>query len=121
MRARRRMQVIRSLLSVGGITLLAFLTFLVANGAYSMHGRMREALELRRAAQDDRTRLEVREEELTASVDELSSDRGVEEQVRQRFGLARPGEGEVVLVETKATTTVTRKPKGFFSWFDGLF
>lgn len=106
----------------GGVGVaLVVLVFLAARGAYGMYDRMTEALSLKDAAEGELARIEAREEELTASIESLSSLRGLEAQVRQRFGLVRPGEGEIVLVAEEPTSSAPAQKSGFFGWFQSLF
>ncbi|HEX4799491.1 MAG TPA: septum formation initiator family protein [Candidatus Paceibacterota bacterium] len=86
---------------------------------------MRERLDVRKA---ELVELEMRAEALQAKVNHLSDERGVEEELRSRFDVAKEGEQVVILIDerdnrTQATnspttthaTTVT-KQSGFWSW-----
>jgi cell division protein FtsB len=65
--------------------------------------------------------LEEREKMLEASIDNLSSDEGVEEELRKNFDIAKDGEGVIRVVDKTAegaSPTTTAKKAGFWSWLN---
>jgi cell division protein FtsB len=79
--------------------------------------------EIAQGAADDTQKqlaaLQTRESSLEQNINELSTERGQEATLRETFGVAKPGEGVIVVVPpTVATTTppVTFWQK-WFGWF----
>ena len=69
--------------------------------------------------------LEAREAELSRQVEYLSSERGIEAEMRRQFDMALPGEQVVVIVESEAdrsnvqplsTTTVETSKRWYQFW-----
>jgi cell division protein FtsB len=73
----------------------------------------------RKAAHDTQSQLaslKARQTTLQDSINELSTPRGQEATVRETFGVAKPGEGEIVVVPPKVATTTP--PVSFWhKWF----
>ena len=73
----------------------------------------------RKAARDTQAQLaslHSREVTLQNSINELSTPRGQEETVRETFGVAKPGEGEIVVLPPKIASTTP--PQTFWQkWF----
>ena len=58
-----------------------------------------------------------------ASAEALASMRGVEAGVRERYGVARPGEGQIDIIRREATSTIPRneQPNVFVKIFRAIF
>lgn len=82
------------------LLLVLFLVF--AQAAIGMYSKAREAREKRDLAKSELVRLEARETALQAEISRLSSERGVEGELRDRFFVAKEGE-KVVVVSTSPT------------------
>jgi len=63
--------------------------------------------------------LEVREDALKEEIDRLNTDRGIEEEIRQKFEVAKEGEGVIVIVEPPSDSfeTNNRPHNNIFSRF----
>lgn len=105
--------------------LLTILAISIAFSTWRVFGTLSQVKNERREAEIARDALKVRTAELQASVGALKTDRGVEEEIRSRYPLVKPGEIEFVFVEkgtesqsaqTKATSTVWGRVKSFFSF-----
>ena len=83
--------------------------------------RVREAHRLREASEANLVRLKAQQTELQAAVASLRSPRGVEAEIRRRFGVAKPGEGVIEIIEIPSTAGETLIPKTFWrrviDWF----
>lgn len=67
----------------------------------------------RKASRDTQSQLaslQARQTTLQASINELSTLRGQEATVRETFGVARPGESEIVVVPPKVATSTPPVP-----------
>lgn len=82
-----------------GAVLLLLLTVALFRGVWGVYQKEKESNALRIEAQSQLSDLERREGELRMDIAELKTDRGIEEELRERYNLAREGEGVVVLVE----------------------
>ncbi len=67
-------------------------------------------------AQEQLSSIQSREKTLEASINELGTERGEEESVRSTFGVAKPGEGEIIVVPPKNPATTT-PPSFWQKWF----
>ena len=83
---------------VGALCLLLLIVLLI-RGVWGVYFKERESRVLRLEAQAQLADLERREGELRADIAELKTDRGIEQELRERYDLARQGEGVVVLVD----------------------
>lgn len=81
-----------------GILALCAVTVFLVRAAFGMYGKLNRAAAGQEEARAELTLLEEQKKQVAATVEGFSSDRGVEAQIRQRFGVARPGEGEIQIV-----------------------
>jgi cell division protein FtsB len=63
-----------------------------------MYQKFAEASGAHEAAQEELAALKERHAQVEAAVASLSSERGLEAEIRNRFGVAREGEGEIKIV-----------------------
>ena len=64
----------------------------------------------------DENKLKIRQNELQQKVDFLQTERGKEEEMRGRFMIGEPGEGVIMVLDQKPTTTESvkvSKPSGW--------
>jgi len=83
---------------------LAVLLLLVVIFAWSVvgfMGKMQATIENRKIAENKIVELEKQKEQLSSDIAKLKTEGGVEESIRDKFGLAKEGEGEIVIVEDK--------------------
>ena len=83
---------------------LAALAFVAVRGAYGMYGKFAEAAAARAGAESQLAELQGRYASVKADVDAFSTDRGVEAALRERYGVAKPGEGQIDIVRQASTT-----------------
>lgn len=120
----RKADIPRMMLGGAGVLLLALLAFFVLQGAWRMYGKMSHAAGAREAAAARLADLERDEARAKISVEELGTVRGLEAEVRERYGLARPGEGAIVVVRPEGDGVEERRSPGlwqklwsaFFVW-----
>jgi len=97
------------------VTLTLFIV--LAQAAVGMYSKSREAQEKRDDALAELRRLEARETDLQTEISRLSSDRGIEEELRDRYFVAREGERVAVIrTDLIAQQQNTSRPeeKGFW-------
>lgn len=125
MTSRRTKYVLERTALWGGIGVLVVLLGLLGNGTLGVYNKMKEAKQLRHAAEAEHEALVVRTAELEASLAQLATPRGVESVIRARYPLVKPGEQEYILVDQPTTDVDTASSTresiwvsifGWFSW-----
>ncbi len=85
---------------------------------YTKERHARESLNHAAARYAD---LSERKDFLDAEITMLEDEEGVEWKLRERFGIAKPGERVIVLVDEEATTTVQEHTESFWDTVWGWF
>lgn len=118
-----RQDVTRAGLGVLGVLVLALVAFMAVRGAWGMYAKFAAASSADAAAQAQLETLRSQVSMVGASAEALASERGVEAGVRERYGVARPGEGQIDIIRREATTTPARaaEPNIFVKIFRALF
>ena len=90
---------------------LFILSVLVLWSAYDRYLVAKEMSEKRLAVEEEMAELQAREETLKKEVEYLSSERGIEAEMRRQFDIVREGEQVVIILDDdKATSTATITP-----------
>lgn len=98
--------------------LMIFFTWVIIN----FLGKMKETSHNRTIAENKLIELEQKKEQLTVGIEKLKTDEGKEESVREKFGLAKEGEGLIIIVDDKNQPEVKEAGEGgFFSFIKNLF
>jgi len=107
-------------LCVTGILLV--ISTLSVRAAWDMYQTFNTAMIERSATESELATLHAAHVAMLATVKSFSSDRGLETAVRERFGMVRPGEGEIRIVRTKEEETPEAgEPSKFGQLFNALF
>ncbi len=103
------------------ILVLCVLVVLLGKETWDVYVKERKAAELLERVQVQQRNLNERAEFLESEIALLKDAGGVEGKLRERFGIAKPGEKVIVLVDTEATSSLQKTETGFwekvFSWF----
>ncbi len=83
--------------------ILLILTFLILVSALKRYSIAREMSERRVEIDQEITALEERRDNLKAEVKYISSERGMEAEMRKQFDIARAGEQVVIVLDDKET------------------
>lgn len=99
-----------------------FLLIIVAvgvRGVWGVYKKAQESQVIREEAEATLSDLRAREAELRGDISVLSTDRGVEQELRERYDLAKADEGVIVIVEPPAPPPEPRPTnlQRFKSWF----
>ena len=86
-------------LRAGGALVLLLITVASVNAAYEMYGRLSVATTGQQEAEAQLKDLQGQEAGVAASVNELSSPRGQEALMREHYGVVKPGEGVIQIVQ----------------------
>ena len=104
------------------LVLLAILVFIFSFGLVGFMGKMQVTIENRKIAENKVIELQQEKDKLSSDISKLKTDSGVEESIRDKFGLAKPGEGEIVIVDSASAPEVPQQSSGgFFSFLKNLF
>ena len=104
---------------------LLFLGIVVIGFMYSVYGAFEKERETR-SVRDQRaavlSELHVREAALQGELDRLSTEKGLEAEIRSKFEVAKEGEEVIVIVEAPEDeeTLPEEEEKGFFERLFGL-
>ena len=101
-----------------GIIILAFLF-----NIFSFMNKMGETSKNKETIEDKVTELEKSKEKLNFEIIKLKTEKGIEENIREKFGLAKKGEEMIVIIEDKSSEEAEKKTdsEGFFSFFKNWF
>ena len=94
-----------------GMLVLVGLAGVAISSAWHMYGTFNEAVMARHNAEVQLASLQSDMSRVSASVAALGSQEGVEAQMRDRFGVAKPGEGEIEIVRNQPTSDVQPAPQ----------
>ena len=114
----------RFFVTVLGALCLFVIAIFVARAAFDMYGKFSDASTAADEAQYELAQLLSQEARVSAALDDLSSKRGVEAQVRERFGVALPGEGKIQIVRSESTGDTAQDTSSgniFIQLFRALF
>lgn len=116
MRSYREKRQNRALLYSWPVIIILFvLVVLLARSVYSVYQSERLASRKETAALIERDQVLARKKELLAEVEQLETSRGIEEEIRKKFSVAKPGEQVVIVVDERATTTLEKKDPSWWT------
>ncbi len=85
-------------LAAGALALLFFAAW-STSGAWHMYEKLRDATDQSDAASSELALLQKQDVQVKGDIANLSSARGVEAALRERYGVVKPGEGVIEIVE----------------------
>ena len=104
------------------LLLLAILLVFFTWGVFGFMGKMQMTRENRKIAEQKLMELQKAKEKLSSDLDNLKTDAGKERIFRENYGLAKEGEGLIVVTEDKnALESQKADSGGFFNFFKNLF
>ena|SRR3989344_1837462 len=89
----------RILYSKGTIIVLAVILFFLGRAVISAHYKYSLTKKSEGAAVARYEELKIRKETLEGNLNKLETARGIEEELRERFNVARPGEEVIIITE----------------------
>ncbi len=107
-------EILRITVGLVGVALLCLGAFFAARGAWDMYGKFAGAATARAQAEAQLQDLQARHQKIATEVSELESPRGLEAELRERYGVARPGEGEIQIVRQASSTEILRQEPNVF-------
>ena len=96
------------------IALVLLLAFVV-HGSWGMYQKSAVANANKMKAEELVSELQVREKQLSEDIVGLSTERGIEEEIRERFMVAKEGEGVIIIADPEVDevhTVTVSEPSG---------
>ena len=104
------------------LMLLGVIIFVFAWSVIQLMGKTRETAKYKNIVEDKVAELQKGKEKFSSDIAKFQTEEGIEENIREKFGLAKEGENMVVIVEDKNLPEKQEiESKGFFSFFKNLF
>jgi cell division protein FtsB len=105
------------------LVILFFVVLSFAWNVFEFWGKMSETRKNRQMVEAKVNQLQIEKERLTADISKLNTEEGVEDNIREKFGLAKEGEQLIVVVddESEKDTTEEESSNWFTSFFKNLF
>ena len=100
--------------AIAGVLSLALVWLLFLN--WGILHKEEIARQAARSTKAELVALTARQQSLQATISDLATSRGQESQLRQTYGVAKPGEEVIIVVPPAATTT---PPK--LTWYQKIF
>jgi len=101
---RKKRQFKRMLYSTGVLVLLGIVVFFLGRATWDVYQKAKLTSENRQEALNELTRLQKQEATLKAELERLQTDRGIEEELRSKFNVAKEGEQVITIVSPQNTT-----------------
>ncbi|MSU44634.1 hypothetical protein EXS45_00405 [Candidatus Nomurabacteria bacterium] len=96
---------------------LGILVFIFAWGVIGFMGKMQVTAENRKIAENKVVELKNQKENLSSEIAKLNTLEGKEASIRERFSVAKEGEGLIVVIDDKGESKVINKSsENFFSF-----
>ena len=102
---------------------LSILLLFFATGVFRFMVKMRETTKNREIAEMKVFELQQAKEKLSKDIENLKTEKGLEENIREKFGLAKEGEDLIIVVDSKENLELDDKKKQnyfillFNNWF----
>jgi cell division protein FtsB len=104
------------------LVLLGLLVLFFAWGVVGFLGKMEITRENRILAENKVADLQKQKDKLTSDIAKLNTPGGIDDSIRQKFGLAKDGEGEIVVVDDKTSAPAPEPSSGgFWGFLKNLF
>jgi cell division protein FtsB len=91
------------------LIILGFIVLGLIWSVFGLFNRMQETAKNRKIEEDKILDLRQRKEKLIFDINNLKTEKGVEENIREKFGLVKEGEEMIVVVEEKTQTESDQK------------
>ena len=89
----------KAMYSKGVLLVLSIVVVFLGNATWNVYQKYSEARGNNEIAVNELWKLQQRESDLSSDIERLKNERGIEEELRKRFGVAKEGEEVIVIVE----------------------
>ena len=105
------------------LIILFFVVLIFAWNVFGFWRKMSETRKNREIVEAKVAELQKDHDRLSADISKLSSEEGVEDSIREKFGLAKEGEGLIIVVDDESDEKEDDKKNSnwFTSFFKNLF
>jgi len=105
------------------LVILFIIVIFLAKATYNIYQKYKISAGNYSAVKKDYDSLNARKNMLGSEIDRLKTDTGVEEEIRSKFNVAKPGETVVVVINGSSSTSTNQDntKKGFWTSFLGIF
>jgi len=102
---------------------LGVFIFVFIFSVFDFMNKMEKAIKNRKIIEDKIIELEKSKEKLNSDIVKLKTEEGIEENIRDKFGLAKEGENMILIIDDKNLSEVEENinSKGFFSFLKNWF
>jgi len=110
--------------SKAALVVMFVVILFAGNAAWNMYQKYKESKELKDRALVQLQELEKREKNLTENIENLQTERGIEEELRKRFGIVKEGEEVVIVIDNPESETnkqINEENKSLWSNFLRIF
>ena len=89
------------------ITIFVFIIIVIflVRAVYDIYQKERMSAKSVSSVEENYNSLKARQSMLKSEIERLSTDKGVEEEIRSKFSVAKPGETVVVIIDSGSTST----------------
>lgn len=101
MEFQEKRRVKKALYSKITLVLLLFLLFIILRGVWGVYQKQKYTKDNLEKVEDNLAELKEREERLSAEIDWLKTENGMEQEIREKYGLVKPGEEVIIIVDKK--------------------
>ena len=109
------------------LIILLIITVALLNASWGALQKKRESDRNAERVKKELEALESQEQSLSVTIDRLQTNTGIEEEIRQKFNVAKDGEKVIIIVEPNQASTTAVEKTGFFNrlwskfrgWFGG--
>jgi cell division protein FtsB len=115
----RKQKLKKRMYSVPVLVAFLLVVLLTARGTYSVLKKKHDSEVYVKNLQRETQDLNNRQAELENSVTYLKTEEGIDQEIKQRFNVEKPGEHVVVIVDPKQTSTTTTQENS--TWWKSLW
>ena len=104
------------------LVFLGLIMLVFVFGVVGFMGKMQTTIENKRIVENKLLELKKEKDKLSLGIAKLNSKDGIEESIRDKFGLVKDGEGVIIIVEDKNQVKIKEKSSGgFFNMIKNFF
>lgn len=105
------------------ILVLAILLLLLTRSVFGVYSKEKRARENLKRVEAEFADLLEREDFLEEGIQNLATPEGIEAEIRERYGVSKPGEKVVVIIEgtPDSDDALRKKTGGFWGFIKGIF
>ncbi len=100
---------------------LFLLVVLAMSGVWGIYRKDQESAVLRNEALAHLADISAQQDQLTASISALETERGKEAALRQQYNVGNAGEGMVIIIEPTKAVPVATSSSAFQKWLKSAF